>query len=71
MEGVRHLITTRGRQLAHACLNKSDCRESSYLFKAALSEIRTESKCGAGTMPLAFAASPPSSNAKWMRSNRR
>ena len=42
MEGVRHLITTRGRQLAHACLNKSDVENQAYLFKAALSEIRTE-----------------------------
>ncbi|KAJ1021142.1 hypothetical protein NDA16_003928 [Ustilago loliicola] len=42
MEGVRHLITTRGRQLAHACLNKSDVANQAYLFKAALSEIRTE-----------------------------
>ncbi|KAJ1598134.1 hypothetical protein NDA14_005754 [Ustilago hordei] len=42
MEGVRHLITTRGRQLAHACLNKSDVENQTYLFKAALSEIRTE-----------------------------
>ncbi len=42
MEGIRHLITTRGRQLAHACLNKSDVENQAYLFKAALSEIRTE-----------------------------
>ncbi|GAK66865.1 gamma-butyrobetaine hydroxylase [Moesziomyces antarcticus] len=42
MQGVRHLITTRGRQLANACLNKSDVENQAYLFKAALSEIRTE-----------------------------
>ncbi|PWZ02019.1 hypothetical protein BCV70DRAFT_235655 [Testicularia cyperi] len=42
MQGVRHLLTTRGRQLVHACLNKGDVENQAYLFKAALSELRTE-----------------------------